>query len=946
MSNSRQQLLAYMQQGETTQGWGAISVFGRARLNRLLEQQFVAGFDEFSFLPPFSMEKIYLADDQTEWMQLHAVVLSKPLLSFETASLNNSSATLTLGIMAGTVTTYSKPVGQPTTLVSSYTLAEQQGYSLVMSINLSMVVGEVDHRGRVTLDLRNSLSFKCTLAEQLQAQNRIGEAFEGFIKALPRHKRVFELGTLDLKGYNPLTPTTFYICTQAAPGAKNARAANYGEGGVLIFIALRGKPSPGYFPGEGSGFPYFIPDDRDGQGNDQYSAALVLSRDMIEHVEQERLDILNSLLFPGENVFVESSRHVPHDLVVFGNIDPALTSITLEPLFKVLQAGNRQTFTVRQASRSLDAASVQWSVRSLNTRNAAGSIANGAYTAVAAQQLGKQTVRNVVTAEYRDPQTGEQRRASALVSVVFDAISVAPQASIHYVTGAPRPMRLAAASLSGAELSWTLLEPRYGSLSGSGNQVTYTPPTELSGAEGLAVQRIEVKDTGTGQTTEATVLLLAFNQSLAVDPPHVSGVGRSAQVQLTAPANIPPEALRWSIASGPGSVTPQGLFSAPAQLSAPTSVVRCEALNNGIVWMSGYSIISLSDFVQAQSWQRLKNFQLTAAANQVRATANGYQQIAVDVEIETEPVDGVDYPVTEEEMSSLTLVHRDSGQALDYLPLTQEGIEGDVHYDWAVSTQPNRFNRLDAMASAQAYASYQVQGAISRRRVFVHTRASNPQVLHARFIDEWFAEHNSNQRSNQVPYVIELVPVTRPTFEARDYTFAPRRVAGGGNNPPQQEDYDYFLITTDYWYLEFTGKDGKTVRFMRCEFEANQSLIQWESRRVNETMFSYTGYLFNDEQNQQDPRLIQYDPRLAKLMPGKTLDQSLIAGEEVGEGQLLVSLLRTDDVRYTSSADASALEQSLKVDLLDKNGNAHRLAIGFAPMEVADSRNTLLLSVL
>ncbi|WP_372438861.1 hypothetical protein, partial [Pandoraea sputorum] len=123
------------------------------------------------------------------------------------------------------------------------TLAEQQGYSLVMSINLSMVVGEVDHRGRVTLDLRNSLSFKCTLAEQLQAQNRIGEAFEGFIKALPRHKRVFELGTLDLKGYNPLTPTTFYIRTQAAPGAKNARAANYGEGGVLVFIALRGKPS-------------------------------------------------------------------------------------------------------------------------------------------------------------------------------------------------------------------------------------------------------------------------------------------------------------------------------------------------------------------------------------------------------------------------------------------------------------------------------------------------------------------------------------------------------------------------------------------------------------------------------------------------------------------------------------------------------------------------------
>jgi hypothetical protein len=36
----------------------------------------------------------------------------------------------------------------------------------------------------------------------------------------------------------------------------------------------------------------------------------------------------------------------------------------------------------------------------------------------------------------------------------------------------------------------------------------------------------------------------------------------------------------------------------------------------------------------------------------------------------------------------------------------------------------------------------------------------------------------------------------------------------------------------------------------------------------------------------------------------------------------------------------------LRLKLLDKNGNFHRLSIGFAPMSVADSRNTLLLTVL
>lgn len=945
MSNSMQQLLASMQRGEVTQGWGAISAFGRARLNRLLEQQFVASFNEFSFLPPFSVEKIYLSDDQSEWMQLQAVVLSKPLLSFETASLDNSRATLTLGIMAGTVNTYSKSVGKPLTLLSSYTLAEQQGYSLIMNINLSMVVGEVERRGRVTLDLRNSLSFKCNLAEQIGAQNRIGEAFAGFVRALPRHKRVFELGTLDLKGYNALTPTTFYIRTQAAPGAKNAKSANYGEGGVLIFIALRGKPSPGYFPGEGSGFPYFIPDDRDGQSNDLYSAALVISRDMLEHVEQNRLDILNSLLFPGENVFVESSRHVPHDLIVFGNIDPALTSLTLDPLFKVMHASGRQQFSVREGSRTLDPASVSWSVRSINTLSAAGTIVNGLYTAVTPQQLGKQTVRNVVTAEYSDPQTGATRQASALVSVAFEAISLAPQASIHYMRSVPRPIRLAAVSLSGGNLAWTLLEPRHGSLSGSGNQVTYTPPAELPGAEGLTVQRIKVQDTTTGRSSEATVLLLSYDHPLPIDPPHVTGVGRSAEVQLTASAELPAEYLRWRIASGEGSVTQQGLFTAPVQLTTPTSVVLCELVIEGTVYMSGYSVIGLSDFVQAQSWLRLKDFKLTAPNNQRAATANGYQQIAVDVEVETEPVDGIDYPVTEEEFSTLTIVHRDSGNAEVYLPEGQEGIEGNDEYRWAVSTQENRFNGLNPLAgSLHDPVNYRMQGAIFRRRVYVHTRAINPETFHARFVDEWGGEHNSNDRSSQPPYVIELVPQGWRGAEARDYAFVPKRVAGGGNNPPLQDDYDYFLTTTDYWYLEYTSKDGRTVRFVRCEFVENQSLIQWESRRINETMFSYTGYIFNDQQGKQDPRVMKYDLRLAKLI-SKSLNDSIVTTEEVGEGQLLISLFRTDDVRYVGSAVAAALEQPLRVDLLDQDGNLHRLNLGFAGMEGADSRNTLLLSV-
>ncbi len=944
VSNSKDQLLEYMRARETTQDWGAICMFGRARLNRLLEQQFVAGFDEFSFLPAFSIQRIDLTDDQTEWMELDSIILSKPLLSFETASLDNSRATLKLGIMSGVVKVFSSPVGSPKRLLSSFTLSEPQGYILEMGINLHLVVGEVDARGRVTLDFNNGLDFRCNLGEQLNARNRIGEAFEGVLKALPRHKRVFELGTLELQGYNPLSPTTFHIRTQAAPGAKHVKASNYGEGGVLIFIALRDKPSPGYFPGEGSGFPYFIPDDKDGEGNDLYSAALVVSHDMIQHVEPERLDLLNGLLFPGEHVFVESSRHTPKDLIVFGNIDPTLTSITLEPLFQVMHAGNKQQFNVRQVGKTIKAADVQWSVRSINMLNA-GSISNtGMYQSVLPAQLGKQTVRNVVTATYRDPSGGSERRASALVAVVLEAITVAPQVSAHYLSSTPRATQLFAVSLDEGELAWRLLDPQQGSLVAAGNQATYTPPVTLPDSQSMLVQRVEVQDKRSGLRAEASMLLLASNPHLEVTPSHVFGLGHSGTVQLVASSEYPSENLRWSVISGDGTVSPDGLFTAPAQLGSPTSVARCEFVYDGNVLLTGYSVIQLSDFVQAQSWTQLQNFQLTIPADQTRALGNGYQQIAVDVEVETKPVDGVSYPITEEEMSSLTIVHRDSGQALNYLSQNEEGIADDAVYRWAVSNKENRFNRYGAVSPAMNEKHFDVSGGITRRRVYLHTRASDPEIFHARFIDAFFGEHNSNEQSQTAPRVIEPVPVTVPQFESNNYTFSPKRVDGGGNNPPQQEDYDYFLDTTDYWYLEFVGRDGKPVRFLRCEFEGNQSTLQWESRRKWEYMFSHTGYIFRDEEGRFDKSVMLYDSRLPSIVPAPPVP--IQPPEEVGVGQLLISLFRKSNVLYKGSSVAKSLEAPLMIKLLDKNGNRHHLSLAFDAMEVANSRNKLLLSVI
>jgi len=962
MANSRGELLNLMAGGSVTYGWGAICVFNRARLNYLLQQQFVAGFNELSFLPAFS-GRVYLTDEKTVWADLDSIFLTKPLLSFETASLDNSRARLTFFIASGSYTLSQDAVGMPPVLLSSFKLSEQQGFTLTIDINLSLVVGQVDNRGRVILDISDGLNFSCNLVKEEYGQTLIGKLLETRFKALPAHKRVFNLGMLDFNGYSPLTPTRFYIRTQAAPGAKNVKASNYGEGGVVVLIRVKGNTGDGVFPSESSGFPYLIPDDRDALGHDLYSASVVVSREFIQDVKPGSLTLLSSLLFPGENVFVESSRHSPYDLVAFGNIDPTLTSITLDPLFSVIKAGSDLRFNVVQAGKMINAVDVNWSVRSINTIQSAGDIVQGVYKSVTLERLGRESVRNVVTASYTDPGTNIKHRASALVLVTYEGMAIAPLVSVSSPGG--EPITLKASTVSGGVLRGSLLDPTLGSLVFNVDTAIYTPPDILP--NNAAVQRIQVQDTQTGETVQSTVLLIRTPPTLEVTPPYVSGVSRSGEVQLASSwgafvnarkdhpdfpqillAGKQPKAdieERWRIVSGEGNVNAAGLFTAPAHITTPISVVACDIMLDGISFYTGYSIIQLSDFVAELSWKKLVSFKLTAPAGNTKAFANGYQQIAIDIEIETEPVNGSNYPITEEELSSLTIVHRNSGQNLDYLDSGQEGFETDAAYQWAVSTEPNRFNRSDSVAQAVDEKSFDILNGISRRRVFVHTRAADPEVFHGRFVDAFSGEHNSNEKSDIPPYNIELVPLAVPSFIPGHYDFKPRRVAGGGKNPPEQEDYDYFLRTTDYWSLDYKGVDGRSVRFVRLELEGNQSVVQWESRYQNEYMFSYTGYVFNDEKVQDDEKTMLYDKRMLLAVEpyNHPLDSHVVATEVVGPGQLVIGLFRTDDVRYWGD---SQLEAPLLLKLLDKNGNFHRLSIGFAPMAVADSRNTLLLTAL
>lgn len=945
MSNSLATILGQMQGRSITAGWGAVSVFNRTRLNRLLQQQFVAGFNELSFLPAISGQ-VYLNFERTVWADLDSIVLSKPLLSFEQASLSNSKATLTLFVMSGSYTTFQKAVGEPPVMMSSLKVSEQQGFKVTLEVDLAMTPGVVDHRGLVTLDLARGVKFLCTLADEEhdEEQRLIGQLIQERFQRLPAHKRVFALGMLDLAGYSPLTPTSFEIRTQAAPGAKVAKASNFGDGAVVVLIKLHANEFSGTEPSP-ENFPFLIPSDQDEGGNDLYSASLVVSSELLEHVKPDRLDVLNSLLFPGQNVFDETSRHTPHDLLVVGNIAPTITSIELDSLFQYVKAGGSHTFQVRRAGKTLlNASDVSWSARSINTTTSAGTINAGRYQAVAPQQMGQETVRNVVTASYTDPVSQREYRTSALVMVTLESLAVSPMVSTAWVTDEQTPITLRASVNSGAAPIWH--QPELGHVVANGTTAIYTPPETLSGS--AAIDRIKVQDSQTGESVEAAVVLLRGRHVLRLDPPYVEGLARMASVQLSAEGEHDESYEQWQVIGGDtfGTVDNNGYFTAPEEITSPVSVVTCNVVFEGTVFLRGFSIIRLSDFLEEPSWKNIASF--TLQADKTKAFSNGYQQMAIDIKVETEPVNGKYYPLTEEERSTLTIVYNSTGGDVTQLERFQEGFDENSLYKWAVSNIENRFNSYGGVRSTPRHDLHGLpptpKNGVTEDILYMHTRARDKVKFHARFIDKYWGERNSTDKSSQPPQTLELFPQEPPVTNVGHYEFKPRRVAGGGNNPPEQDDFDYFLKTTDYWYLNYLGDDGRSVLFAKCVFLSNRSTVQWESDQLNEHMFSYTGYVFNETGEESEAQSISFDTELmARHIPNLRPKTELVPGNPVGKGRLMFALNRTDDVAYKHR---TPLEGGVKLRLLDLNGNEHLLEVGFPAKSVADSRNKLLITVL
>ncbi|SFB39501.1 hypothetical protein SAMN03159488_03487 [Pseudomonas sp. NFIX10] len=260
-----------------TLGWDAVVFMNRAKVNSLLEQQYITRFNSGSFLKRI-FGAVNMVPDNSEYLEVSGLILSHPRLSFEKASLRNSRATATMDIVAGTVSYIRKGSNQvPAAVLYSYVVSAHQGYKLTMDVDLAASRGTVNEQGRVIVDIGDGYNCSCNLVNNDRSREELGNFFKELFLEQKPEDRIYELGMLDLRDVDLLAPRSFLIRTMATEEGKNRDSDDYGEGAVVLFVRTKGNPNEGGDPNE-LAVDYLIPDDRHPTtGKALYSGSLVLS---------------------------------------------------------------------------------------------------------------------------------------------------------------------------------------------------------------------------------------------------------------------------------------------------------------------------------------------------------------------------------------------------------------------------------------------------------------------------------------------------------------------------------------------------------------------------------------------------------------------------------------------------------------------------------------------
>lgn len=659
--------------------------------------------------------------------------------------------------------------------------------------------------------------------------------------------------------------------------------------------------------------------------NNHFKLSVLDKLENFSKIEIPEINVLaiSNLLFPERNALQLTQARLPGDLALFGHIDPKETTFTLDPLMPVIKAGEKQTFTIRQLG--IKATDVTWSVRSVDGARALGSInASGEYTAPGGQLLESTAARNVVTATYTDPATGNEVTGSALVTVALAGVVVTPSmVQIDMRDGDATTVTLKATTLGAGTLKWSL-RGNQGSLSANqGREVIYTRP-QTPPANTLETVLIDIEDSLTGDKAIATVLLLNGTFSVVTTPAFVPGVRANGRAFFTGPEDV---SLKWSVVAGEGQVNPDtGEFTAPDVISQPYSVVKGTLA--GVI--SGYSIVHLNEHARVSDWFAVDTFDFGVDSEPVRVWANGLQQARVVVRFRPAVYDGAPDPLelSDAEYKSIRLVSADEKN-----PLPEVG-EGGVPEGgkWYFTESKNGYETHPGLArNAQSTIPEQAREALMYTKEFFVQCHNVEDLLVAAQIrndsgERFFSNpsKDDNEQTNKVLKLVAEPPPAGGTIGQVVLTFGdkePLRVEGDEDNVT--------LTNTYYYYLKLMIK-GAQVGIKDIQFVGNSSMVKWESNTQLEDTYSITGYALPDVVNDKGQQILHIDEILLRRLGDQTQVPLPIVnpGYPVPEGQVLFSLHRREYWQYDRYAKAD-FDAALHVIVIDVYGNKHSVRIGF-----------------
>lgn len=259
-TQSLEDFLTKLEAGPSTFGWDALLVFDRGATNTLLSQEYIDRLvikdDGFPTLPNGVVEVVSGIK-----YELKDVVFDKPRLSFENASILESKAKLKMLLVGGwQLEVHERYLGgELVTQVASLAVYNAaNGSVLDMDIRLEAVKGTVSEPGQVLLNLKDAADPVFSGGGSPYEQQRLGEYLDEVLKSWDDHITKFPLSEIVVDGTSPINPREFGLRTHAAPGAIVRSSQNYGEGAVVVFVAMDNNDK-GTYPADDAAMTYMLP---------------------------------------------------------------------------------------------------------------------------------------------------------------------------------------------------------------------------------------------------------------------------------------------------------------------------------------------------------------------------------------------------------------------------------------------------------------------------------------------------------------------------------------------------------------------------------------------------------------------------------------------------------------------------------------------------------------